>query len=75
MTQHKITSLIATAVCSLMLVSCATQRSVSSGQASHFTPPPPPAASGSEEEALVLSRETQQEPEFFIKEGSGVFLN
>lgn len=78
MSQYKITSLLAAAACSLLLASCATQQA-SGGKSSSRTPAPlspPPAmvTGGDDDEALVLSQEAQREPEFFVKEGSGVFL-
>jgi general secretion pathway protein D len=79
MSQLKVTPLIAAAACSLLLISCATQQSASSdktgGSPVLLSPPPDVATSGSEDEALVLSQQAQQEPEFFVKEGTGVFLN
>ncbi len=63
---------------SMLLISCATQQTGGSGGSARtpapLTPPPTVATSGGDDEALVLSQEVQREPEFFVKEGSGVFL-
>ncbi len=77
MSQHRYTSFLATLACSLLLASCATQQSA--GKSSERTPEPlspPPAISlaDAEDDALVLSQQDQREPEFFVKEGTGVFL-
>lgn len=78
MTRHNVTTLLATVICSLMLISCATTPLVNSGQPDrspvHSAPPPAITPSDSHEEALVLSREAQQEPEFFVKPGTGIFI-
>jgi general secretion pathway protein D len=78
MSHPRLTSLLATVAGSMLLISCATQQTGGTGGSARtpapLTPPPAVATSGSDDEALVLSQEVQREPEFFVKEGSGVFL-
>ena len=73
-----ISSILAIAL-SVLLTSCATQQGTAETgkgrQLAPISPPPPAAASSDDEESLVLSRENQQEPEYFVKEGTGVFIN
>ncbi|MEJ2465676.1 MAG: type II secretion system secretin GspD [Candidatus Thiodiazotropha sp.] len=78
MSHPRLTSLLATVAGSMLLISCATQQAGGTGGSTRtpapLTPPPTVATSGGDDEALVLSQEVQREPEFFVKEGSGVFL-
>ncbi|MEJ2396170.1 MAG: hypothetical protein P8Z77_15710 [Candidatus Thiodiazotropha sp.] len=78
MSHPRLTSLLATVAGSMLLISCATQQVGGTGGSTRtpapLTPPPTVATSGGDDEALVLSQEVQREPEFFVKEGSGVFL-
>ena len=77
--KRKIVIALSTAALTL-LSGCATQQGTQapSDAASEIAPllPPPPSASASaDSESLVLSQQSTREPEFFIKEGSGVFIN
>ncbi|MCU7846052.1 MAG: type II secretion system secretin GspD [Candidatus Thiodiazotropha sp. (ex Monitilora ramsayi)] len=66
-------------VLSLILSSCATQQGAKTGdeskRAGFAAAPPAVVAAADDQEALVLSQETSKEPEYFVKKGSGVFLN
>ncbi len=64
----------------ILLHGCASQqgrqdKSAADAQLLKQMAPPPPVPATSEDEALVLSQQSAREPEFFIKEGSGVFVN
>ncbi len=78
MNRKYITTGLAT-VLTFLLSACATQQEVKQdapAQRPGYTyKMPPPDTEVQEDEALVLSQETQQEPEYFIKEGSGVFVS
>ena len=63
-----------------LLNGCATQqgaqqKSATQTQTALQIAPPPPVTASEDSEALVLSQQSAREPEFFIKEGSGVFIN
>lgn len=77
-TKKHISSILAIAL-SVLLTSCATQQGTAETgkqrQIAQISAAPPAAASSDDEESLVLSRENQQEPEYFVKEGTGVFIN
>ncbi|MCU7852786.1 MAG: type II secretion system secretin GspD [Candidatus Thiodiazotropha sp. (ex Monitilora ramsayi)] len=66
-------------VFSFMVSSCATQQGGKPSESSKglgFVAAPPPAVEAvDDQEALVLSQEATKEPEYFVKKGSGVFLN
>jgi general secretion pathway protein D len=66
------------ALLTFLLSACATQPAVKQSGADQrpgYSAMPPPPVEAQDDEALVLSQEAQQEPEFFIKEGSGVFIS
>ena len=63
---------------SCLLVSCATPPETATSEnkrQSPFFSPPPEQPSVQDREALVLSQQQAKEPEYFMREGSGVFLN
>ncbi|MEJ2590042.1 MAG: type II secretion system secretin GspD [Candidatus Thiodiazotropha sp.] len=60
---------------SVLVSSCATQQGAGGKAATPAMQPPPPETAGiGDEESLILSQESQQEPKFFVKQGTGVFL-
>ena len=73
MNQHRITPFLAALACSLILSACATQQTAGGNDPERMsvplTPHPATAANTGDDEALVLSQETQREPEFFVKAG------
>ncbi|MCU7810659.1 MAG: type II secretion system secretin GspD [Candidatus Thiodiazotropha sp. (ex Notomyrtea botanica)] len=66
-------------VFSFIVSSCATQQGGKPSESSKglgFVAAPPPAVEAvDDQEALVLSQEVAKEPEYFVKKGTGVFLN
>ncbi|MCU7797323.1 MAG: type II secretion system secretin GspD [Candidatus Thiodiazotropha sp. (ex Myrtea spinifera)] len=66
-------------VFSFIVSSCATQQGGKPSESSKglgFVAAPPPAIEAvDDQEALVLSQEVAKEPEYFVKKGTGVFLN
>ena len=65
-------------LCSSMLISCATPPDAKiseSEQRPSYIAPPPDQPVVQDQEALLLSQQQVKEPEFFVREGTGVFLN
>ena len=63
---------------SCLLASCATPPETATGENKGQTPffsPPPEQTAAQGQEALVLSQQQVKEPEYFMREGTGVFLN
>ncbi|PVV19179.1 MAG: hypothetical protein B6D79_15380, partial [gamma proteobacterium symbiont of Ctena orbiculata] len=79
--EHNLLTRLLPMVVSLLLVSCAQQPEIdqTSDGSRVITPypaerPPVTVSGGDDEQELVLSQQAVQEPEFFVREGSGRFL-
>ncbi|MCU7857584.1 MAG: hypothetical protein KZQ79_18150, partial [Candidatus Thiodiazotropha sp. (ex Lucinoma borealis)] len=78
--QFNLLSILLSMGLTLLLASCAQQPEVNQTATSRVITPypaerPPVSMPGnSEQEELVLSQQVEQEPEFFVRQGSGKFL-